>query len=203
MFGWLREERPREQTVAAGWAGAISLPRLLRLRADGTLTQSPAPELQTLRRAHAGFAAMRLDAAPSDLSRGLPGDRLEIAAVIDPGDAATFGLSVLCAPDGSEETRIVYDREQGTLLLDRTRASLAVAPERPVVGGVCPLDGDGLLRLRIFVDGSIVEVFANDSLCLSGRVYPTLPDSTGVALYSQGGNAVARSLDLWEMAPTW
>jgi beta-fructofuranosidase len=36
--------------------------------------------------------------------------------------------------------------------------------------------------LRIFVDRSILEVFANDRVSITTRIYPTRRDSLGVAL---------------------
>jgi beta-fructofuranosidase len=203
MFGWLREERPREALLAAGWAGAMSLPRILTARPDGALAQTPAPELRTLRGAHVHMEGVAATAEPRDVTNGLDGSGMEIVAELEPGDAERFGLAVFRSPDGAEETRIVYDRARGELAIDRARSSIGSAPERTTVGGACPLDADGRLRLRVFLDGSIIEVFANDTACLTARAYPTRPDSTGVALFAEGGAATARSLDLWEMASVW
>ena len=43
------------------------------------------------------------------------------------------------------------------------------------------------LRLRVFVDKSVVEVYANDRQAICRRVYPGRPDSLGVALFARGG----------------
>jgi len=48
-----------------------------------------------------------------------------------------------------------------------------------------------------------VEVFANGRLCLTRRIYPTRPDSLGVALFAEGGPARLRALQAWEMAGIW
>lgn len=199
MFGWLREERPL--TSASGWAGAMSLPRILTARPDGSIGCAPAPEVQVLRGAHAHIDAMAVTEARHDLPTGLRTDRLEMIAELAPGDADTIGLAVFRAPDDTEETLIVYDVRRQELRVDRTRSSVAVAPERPVVGGPCPLGADGRLRLHVFLDGSIVEIFADDGVCLTARVYPGRSHSTGVSLIAQGGVAIAHSLDLWELSP--
>ena len=60
-------------------------------------------------------------------------------------------------------------------------------------------DGEPL-RLRVFVDRSIVEVFANDRLCIAARVYPGREDSVGVSLRAQGSDATLNSLDAWQMS---
>ena len=57
------------------------------------------------------------------------------------------------------------------------------------------------LRLRIFLDRTILEVFANDRQCLTQRIYPTRPDSMGVSLFSTDGKAEFTSVRAWDMAP--
>ena len=55
------------------------------------------------------------------------------------------------------------------------------------------------LKLRIFIDRSVVEVFANGRQCMTQRIYPARRDSLGVALFSSGGNARCTALDAWDM----
>ena len=55
------------------------------------------------------------------------------------------------------------------------------------------------LRLRIFLDRSVVDVFANGLQCLALRVYPDRKNIVGVAIRARGGDAVLRSLDAWQM----
>lgn len=57
------------------------------------------------------------------------------------------------------------------------------------------------LRLRIFLDGSVIEIFANDRFCLTARVYPAGRQSTGIALDASGGTAKMVSFEAWEMRP--
>ena len=56
------------------------------------------------------------------------------------------------------------------------------------------------MRLRVFVDHSVLEVFVNGQQALAGRVFPDRDDSLGVSLRSQGAPSVVRSLDAWTMA---
>jgi beta-fructofuranosidase len=58
---------------------------------------------------------------------------------------------------------------------------------------------DERLKLRVFIDKSVVEVFVNDRQCLAVRVYPGRTDSRGVSLRSQGQEARLISLDAWQM----
>ena len=61
------------------------------------------------------------------------------------------------------------------------------------------LEPDEPLRLRIFVDRSIVEVFANGRQSVTLRAYPSRGDSTGVAIRAAGGDATLLSLEAWRM----
>ena len=63
-------------------------------------------------------------------------------------------------------------------------------------------DGE-MLRLRVFVDHSVVEVFANGKQCVAARVYPGREDSTGVSLRAQGSSALVKSLSAWQMSSAY
>jgi beta-fructofuranosidase len=59
------------------------------------------------------------------------------------------------------------------------------------------------LRLRVFVDRSVVEVFVNERQYLAMRVYPGRKDSLGVSLRAQGQDAVLKRLEAWQMKSIW
>lgn len=59
------------------------------------------------------------------------------------------------------------------------------------------------MKLRVFIDRSIIEVFANGRQCLTLRAYPTLKDSTGVSVFARGGGARLVSLNAWQMRSIW
>ena len=89
---------------------------------------------------------------------------------------------------------------ESLLTLDTSYAStlpgaLSRAPETAPVR----LEPDEPLQLRVFIDRSVVEVFANGKQCVATRVYPGRQDSTGVSLRAQGSPAELRSLNAWKM----
>ena len=202
-WGWIREGRSVEAQVAAGWSGAMALPRVLSLTPSGDLAAAPAPEFVALRHNHRRFAAHTLTPGTLEGLDGASGAFLELHATIDPGDADRCGLLVRRSPDGAEETRIVYDRASGTVTLDRSRSTLdpASLPGDPVMPA--NLDPDRTLRLRLFLDASILELFIGEHTACADRIYPSRPDSLGLALFAEGGTATLLSLDLWEMASIW
>ena len=49
------------------------------------------------------------------------------------------------------------------------------------------------LKLRVFIDRSVVEVFVNGKQYLAMRVYPGRKDSVGVSVRAQGQDAVLKT----------
>jgi beta-fructofuranosidase len=200
LWGWLPEGRTREAQIDAGWSGAMSLPRVLTMRPDGLLGYAPAPELEALRGAHDSLAEQTISALHT---LAVSGDSLELYVELMPGAVGRCGVALRRSPDGKEQTLLVYDAQAGTIALDTSAASLDETTVRDVRGGPLTLEAGEPLRLRIFVDRSIVEVFANERACLSARLYPTRADSTGVALWATGDPARLLRLDAWEMRGIW
>jgi beta-fructofuranosidase len=195
-LGWLPEARDPSAQWDAGWSGALSLPRVLSVGADGRLRQRPATEVERLReRRIASAGPTALDDRRRELEAS--GNALEVELAVALDGAEAFELSVFESPDGTERTPIRYTRE-GELVVDRSSSSLAdgVATE-PQRMTVTPYDAP--LSLRAFLDGSVVELYANERHCLTSRVYPTRADSTGLSVTAQGGRATVQSLSVWRL----
>ncbi len=202
MFAWMTGGGQDCPTVAYGWNGMQTLPRLLRWLPDGSLSFSPVPELADLRGKHHRLEELDLAAGASRMLEEVSGDALELRAVYRTGGkpAGRFGLAVRCDEDGAEETLIVCDPDAGTVALDLERSG-SPAEDR-YTAPVGPLDG-GELELRVFVDRSSVEVFVNEGRAvLSARIFPA-PESRGVRLFADGADVRLKSLEAWEMAPIW
>jgi len=121
-------------------------------------------------------------------------------------------MNVLRSPDKEEVTRILFFKERGyrdrsrrgklpgLLSIDSSRSSVLpdVRSRAPETAPVF-IARDEPLRLRVFVDRSVVEVFANGRQCVALRVYPGREDSVGVSLRAQGQDAELKSLDAWQM----
>jgi beta-fructofuranosidase len=61
------------------------------------------------------------------------------------------------------------------------------------------MDKQEPLKLHVFIDKSVVEVFVNGKQCVAVRVYPGREDSLGVSLRAQGSGAKLKTLDAWKM----
>lgn len=192
MFGWMQEGRTDASTLAAGWSGAMSLPRVVTARADGSLHQAPVPELDGLR----GAALFDGDAA--DARDRVAGVQLDLELEVRLDDGGSAEVTVLATADGEERTvyRVTRDGDTAELSLDRSASSLDETTDTKPLAGAVPLEGGDTVRLRILVDHSALEAFAN-GVPLAARVYPTRVDATGVSVSLDRARA---SLRAWPMA---
>ena len=199
QFGWLWEGRSDEAQWAAGWSGVMSLPRVLSLSTDNMLRYEPASELKQLRGKH--WQLKDFSVLPTSFTqfREMQGDCLEIQVEFILDEATEIGLGVRCAPDDAEQTLIRYDHLHGLLHIDRQRSSLSEEVEQDIRSGPFTLAANESLFLHIFLDCSVIEVFANYRLCMSSRIYPSRTDSLGVGFFAHGGTARIKALDVWEM----
>ncbi|MCB8936428.1 MAG: glycoside hydrolase family 32 protein [Anaerolineae bacterium] len=208
LIGWLLEGLSKAAQRAAGWSGVMSLPRLLSLGEDGTLRMQPVPELRQLRGEHLRVEQRIVRPGAENILDEVRGDCLEIEVVLEHDQAMSFGLRLRCSPDGSEQTTIRCDVTTNTVTVDRQRSSLGTdmqwgGSSKAAIVEQAPLAMDGPVRMHIFLDRSVLEVFFDDRIVLSTRIYPTRPDSLGVELFTVGGALRVRSLDVWKLAPIW
>lgn len=203
LFGWIQEGRSKAEQLEAGWSGVMSLPRGLTLREDGRLGIEPAAELQTLRASHSHAHIDSLAANTSVELEGISGDTLELSATFEPGDALRVGLKVRSSPGGQEETLIYYDVESGQLVLDTRRSSLNTETEGSLFTGKLSIAPGEQVHLRVFLDRSVIEVYAQGTTCITGRVYPSRADSQTIHAFAEGDNSGALSVESWEMRSIW
>ena len=203
MWGWLQEQRRQAATQAAGWAGAMSLPMALTWLPEGVLGIAPVEELKRLRRQHWHLENVDLALGVSSLLRDVQGDSLEIEATFEPTAGAEFGIRLRSSPDGAEQTRVVYRGRQGgrqtCLVVEREQSSMSTDVDREPQQAPLALDARGQVCLHIFLDRSVLEVFANGYTCLASRIYPARPDSLGLELFGGAGSTTIKSLDVWKI----
>jgi len=190
MFGWLRERRSVAAQVRAGWSGTMSLPRVLSINQDGVLITVPAPENALLRERQ-----VEVTVGPGG-ETNVSGDTLELLATFDPAIDLPVGLNVRANDDGTEITRIHYSTPDHALTVDTRRSS--TDPDTQGAISVLPVleTHDGPVTMRVYLDRSVIEVFVNDQVCITERIYPADPESTGISVI---GATHLMSLESWEM----
>ena len=200
----------KEGKARQGWNDVMTLPRHFSLGTDNSLCIEPVQEVESLRFDHRRVNPLDIPANGEVVLEGIRGKAIEIEAVIAPGAAREVGLCVLRSAEGAEQTRISLFRDtdsrtaDGSLQIDVSAASLRsdVLARTPEIGPLKLAEGEPL-HLRIFVDRSIVEVFANGRQCLTIRAYPEREESSGVSVFARGGAAKIISFDAWQMRSIW
>ena len=169
-----------------GWNGCLSLPRQLSISRDGEFLQAPAPQITKLRGDGVTRRHMRLQ-GDAQIFKLPETNTIEIAADIRMESAKRVSLDI---KNDSNAPGISISYDGAELAVGDTRAPLKL-----------PGNG-GKLQLRIFVDRSVLEVFANDTACVT-KVIPTLDPHASVYLKADGGVAQVREIQAWPIKGIW
>lgn len=199
-----------------GWRGMITLPRRFSLTSERNLKIEPHENVKSLRETNKSLKNIPLKKNKEVVLPGIIGNAYELLLEIDLKDCPMFELNVLRSPDKEEYTSIKFFKDRGFPLENQNpklkgrfqsivsveTAYSSILPDvksrAPEVAPVV-LDEDETLKLHVFVDKSIIEVFVNNRQALAVRVYPGLKNSTRVSLRAQGADAELINLDFWQM----
>jgi beta-fructofuranosidase len=129
------------------------------------------------------------------------GRALDIVAEFDPGADGYCGLSIACSPNDNERTDIIYDAATRRLGVHKVSPEVQGAINTHIREVPHDLAGGEPLRLRILLDGSVVEIIANERISITSRIYPSQASSKGVQIL--GSKASLLSLNIWEMSSIW
>ncbi|CAK9311075.1 unnamed protein product [Citrullus colocynthis] len=130
------------------------------------------------------------------------------------GALGPFGLSVLADESLSEHTPIYFYVAKGQndtfktfFCTDESRSSEANDVIKPIYGSSVPVLEDEKFSLRILVDHSVVESFAQGGrTCITSRVYPTKAIYGAARLFifnNAKDTNITASLTIWQMNPAF
>lgn len=177
-IGWMRGG----QYPGMPFNGQMGIPSELALRTtrDGMrLTKLPVKEVESLRYEPSEWKDLDLGRGNNPLGK-IKGDLLDIEALIEPRNVSQVVLRV----------RGVTVRVTPDLLW----VNDAVAP----VGLV-----DGKVKLRVLVDRTSIEVFANDGLASISNCYLSNDNAKGAELFAEQGVAKVILLRAWKLKSVW
>ncbi len=200
-LGIVPDKLPSATNWNLGWAHCYSLPREWSLDADGTLIQKPWESLTGLRTATT-FSRTDLEINGTiDLSP-VKGRAAELCGTFTVG-TTPFGFNIF--KNGSAKGSITYNPASAELIVDFSSLTRLIndggvydgvyrctLPKRPARGSD--------LKINVFVDHSIVDIFVNDSWATSIRVFPTDSNADGIEAFA---NAVVKVKELkaWILDP--
>ncbi len=203
-LGWFSNWLYAGKEPTSPWRCAQSIPRVLTLknvRDSIRLMQAPIAELAALRGENWHFD----DADIAEVNRRLGefrSETYEIDVSFDPGTADEVGFQL--RKGNAEQTLAGCNFKKAEVFIDRTKSG-TVSFSGDFAGWHAGPMGLGAhrIRLRIFVDRSSVELFADDGeTVISDRIFPSL-GSDRLQVYAAGGGAKVVSLDVWKLKSAW
>lgn len=182
LWGWV-PDFPKGK----GWNGCLTLPREVTVTPVGQLAFGPAKELETLRgKVTEGPDTLTVDNAAFGLKPR--SDTLELALDFKPGNSKTCGVRLRQSEDGRRTVPITYSGN--TLDIAGTKLKLDAPPR------------DEPIRLRIFLDRSVLEVYTPDGRVVT-KVIPAKAGDVGIEVFSTGGSATFTNAKVWPMGSAW
>lgn len=202
VTAWMANPGYAGSVPAQTWRGQMTVPRTVSLKqVNGkyVLTQNPVAEIDAMRVpiAAPSFTSITPGTDPLEGS-DVSGDMLDLVTEIKPGSSSEFGVKVHVGP--GQETVIGYDVAAHQLYLDRTHSSSYTSI--PLGKYTAPLDlqADGSILLRILVDRSSVEVFANGGLITMTALSFAESYSNAVSLFALNGTATVDRFEAYSLA---
>ena len=194
MVGWMSNWDYAQSTPTGAWRGEQSVTRKLTLQSvNGQLRLIQTPV--SLAKLVTETTTVKPGTVSGTKTLAATGTALQIDATLRPTTSDNFGIDVRVGP--GQHTRIGYDTSTQELYVDRTAAgdssfSSAFAGVQRV-----SLDLAGKpLTLKILVDSSSVEVFANNGLVsITDLIFPDAT-SQGIDVFAQHGSAQLRHLKI-------
>lgn len=160
----------------------------LRTTPDGPrLFRQPVWEIESLRRDSRRMTAVVVSAGSPDPMAGVAGDCFDLIADLLPGKGPTTA-EITFSVHGHP---LVYRPDARELhFLDRSMR-------------VHPVAEDGPVRLRLLVDRTSLEVFADDGGSVLSSCFVPIPDAAPLALSAKGGSVTVTSLELHFLESVW
>lgn len=190
LWGWVQETRPLEEYKAAGWAGLMSLPRVLSVTQDGDLRVNFAPPLETLR---AETESVKLAANEDENKQRIESIRLknccgELLLKARRADAP-FQFIVSSAADRTTPWLTLEYEPAGAGRISIGGRPIPVLPEEEGIS------------IHLYIDGSVIEVLVNGQAAWTKRFYFHGDRAIDAGLQWKGNTASIESLTVWQLNP--
>ena len=202
VMGIVPDKLSAQSNWDLGWAHCFSLPREWTLDSDGTLLQKPFEGLSGLR-GEVKFERTDFDLNGTVDLAPVGGREVELLGVFEVGNTP-FGFNIFKSTGA--EASITYNPSTGELVADFSSIR-RLANDNGVYDGVyrCTLPlrpklGEEL-KLNVFVDHSIIDIFVNDKYATSIRVFPTEAEATSVEAFANASVKV-KELKAWNLNGT-
>ena len=194
LLGIVPDKLPTEQNFRMGWAHNFSLPRELSLDDNGQILQKPYGGL-TAMRSSTSFAQEQTLMGVQSLSP-VSGRQIEMMGEFTVGNSGQCGFRFL--KNGNKQVTLSYDVATGMLTLNMVSID-RVSTDNGVWSAALPqkIANGEKLKLHVFFDGSIADIFVCDRWAFSTRIFPTDEDAVNAEVYTTSSMPV--KVNAWKL----
>ena len=184
LLGIVPDKLAGSVNVEMGWAHNYSLPREISLASDGSLVQKPYSGLTGMRTETKVERTLQLNGTES--LAPVSGRQVELLGEFTVG-GGEMGFRFL--KKGDKGASLTYNSDNGMLTLDLTALD-RTANDNGVYNGVYAVAlpkkvaAGQVLKLHVFLDGSIADIFVNDTWAYSVRLFPTNAEQTEAEVFA-------------------
>jgi sucrose-6-phosphate hydrolase SacC (GH32 family) len=180
-----------------GWTHVFSIPRIWELN-NGNILQSPHPALKRLRDSAVNFNPQLLTQGKNlELIQGK--HQVEIEAEINTSNTSRFGFIIGKSEEHDEETKVYFDLSRNHLIIDKSKSSKTELIENNIETGDFVNGQNEILKIHLFIDGSVVEGFINDKDAFTTRIFPKYESSNTIELFVESGEIYIENLKVWPL----
>ena len=204
LLGWANNWRYANDIPTFPWKSAMALPRKLVLEKVGNewmLIQQPVEALKTLR---TNPVELKNVIVTGKKILAPKSQQLEMDIILKPGQHTNSGVRLSVS---KQNVFIIgYTAANHKLFIDRSGCmnnsfNKNFADLSRYETSLLPINGQ--IKLHIFFDNSIVEVFANDgAVVMTAQLFPDDTDN-GIELFSDEGATKFESIKFWKIKSAW
>ena len=190
LSGWVSEagENHKQKNF-----GCIALPKVISLKKNYSLNIVPAPEIKKLRDKIILDKKININSNKNNLNFA-ESNTFEIKLSFLKHECDKIIFNFCKNLKFNELTSIIIDFKKSNFELNRSKSSLKKGSDLSLIETKISLSD---LKIHIFFDVSVIEIFLNYERIITSRIYPNV-DSKYFEIYSIGGDAEI-DLKLWEM----
>jgi len=205
-IGWINNWNYANDIPTSPWKSAMSLPREMQVQKmrndEWLLVQQPVEQIKTLRQKEMVWTKITVEQ-----KHRLPvhSQTMELEVEFDAGPTGIAGVHL--ALNQQQFIEIGFDVAKQLLFIDRTNAGdtrfhPAFTKQNRYETQLNKML-NGRIRLRIFFDKSIVEVFANEGeAVMTAQLFP-LEHNNAVELFSRGGSTLFHFVRYHSLKSVW
>lgn len=200
LMGWMSNWQYAEKVPTTVWRNAMTFPRslALKLAPDGyRLYQLPTEEYTLLRgKKHSITIPDKVTSLKLKTSSVLK--EIEIKVDNFSSNATSFGIKL--SNDLNEFVTITYDKGGKQYIIDRRRAGKVIfSKEFPVIQLAPRWSNSNIVKMKLLLDVSSVELFADDGSVVMTSIYFPNQDFNTTELFGEGGNIKLVEGHWWEL----